>query len=250
MRLSLVSRISLTAKPAHTDPEAVAKQLFSRVKRRVLAVLKVHHGKDLEAVFAQEVTEEDEDLWGQIIDEEEQEELHQAQLQGRAVVPPVDNIRKCVCSLSPLPRGKTGSPCAPAACRSTSSSWPPWSTLSTCARRASCRVAASPRPSSTASRATSAPSVRPSRTHPVSRCWVKGLTRWRRSLADHRRVQREQELHTMHATLASLRDNMRYLGDQITSYHVYIDQSMAGIQKKRCAQQTQCLLPATRGALS
>jgi len=85
--------------------------------------------------------------------------------------------------------------------------------------------------------------------HLVSRCWVKGLTRWLRSLADHRRVQREQELHTMHATLASLRDNMRYLGDQITSYHVYIDQSMAGIQKKRCAH-AHCLLPATRGILS
>jgi len=52
--------------------------------------------------------------------------------------------------------------------------------------------------------------------------------------ADHRRVQRQQELQTMHATLSSLRDNKRYLSDQINSYHVYIDQSMAGIQKKSC----------------
>jgi Ras GTPase-activating-like protein IQGAP2/3 len=36
----------------------------------------------------------------------------------------------------------------------------------------------------------------------------------------------------MHATLASLKDKKRYLEDQIKSYHVYIDQSMAGIQKK------------------
>jgi hypothetical protein len=36
----------------------------------------------------------------------------------------------------------------------------------------------------------------------------------------------------MHATLSSLKDKKRYLEDQIKSYHVYIDQSMAGIQKK------------------
>lgn len=38
----------------------------------------------------------------------------------------------------------------------------------------------------------------------------------------------------MHATLTSLKDKKRYLDDQIKSYHLYIDQSMAGIQKKRC----------------
>jgi len=36
----------------------------------------------------------------------------------------------------------------------------------------------------------------------------------------------------MHASLASLRGKQKYLDDQIKSYHVYIDQSMAGIQKK------------------
>lgn len=51
--------------------------------------------------------------------------------------------------------------------------------------------------------------------------------------ADHRRVQRQHEIGTMQATLASLRAKKSYLQDQIKSYHVYIDQSMASIQKKR-----------------
>ena len=47
----------------------------------------------------------------------------------------------------------------------------------------------------------------------------------------------------MHATLAALRDNKRYLSDQINSYHVYIDQSMAGIQKKRYVPHRSLVLP-------
>ena len=54
----------------------------------------------------------------------------------------------------------------------------------------------------------------------------------RNSLTDHRRVQRQAELQSMHASLASLHGKQKYLEDQIKSYHVYIDQSMAGIQKK------------------
>ncbi|SCV68238.1 BQ2448_359 [Microbotryum intermedium] len=48
----------------------------------------------------------------------------------------------------------------------------------------------------------------------------------------HRRVQRANELSTMQATLTSLRDKKRYLLEQTKSYHVYIDSSMASIQKK------------------
>lgn len=36
----------------------------------------------------------------------------------------------------------------------------------------------------------------------------------------------------MEGTLASLRSKKTYLNDQIRSYHEYIDQSMASIQKK------------------
>lgn len=82
------------------DPEAVQKQLFSRAKRRVLAILKVHHGSDLEAVLAQQVTEDDEDLWARLVDEEDEEEQRQAQAQRRPVVAQLDDIRKCVSAFS------------------------------------------------------------------------------------------------------------------------------------------------------
>lgn len=49
----------------------------------------------------------------------------------------------------------------------------------------------------------------------------------------HRRVQRQNEMTTMNATLASLSTKQKYLNDQIDSYNVYIDQSLASIQKKR-----------------
>lgn len=50
--------------------------------------------------------------------------------------------------------------------------------------------------------------------------------------ADHRRIQRSAEIQTMHDTLTSLRSKKTYLVDQIRSYHEYIDQSMASIQRK------------------
>lgn len=37
----------------------------------------------------------------------------------------------------------------------------------------------------------------------------------------------------MHATLLGLQEKKQYYTEQLDSYHVYIDQSMAGIQRKR-----------------
>jgi Ras GTPase-activating-like protein IQGAP2/3 len=76
------------------DPDAESKRLFNQAKRRVLAILKVQHGNDLEAVLAQQVTPEDENAWVVIVEEEEEEERRLAHAQRRAVVPQMDDIRK------------------------------------------------------------------------------------------------------------------------------------------------------------
>ncbi|GAA5951462.1 hypothetical protein JCM3765_005942 [Sporobolomyces pararoseus] len=168
------------------DPEAGNRQLFNLAKRRVLALLKVHHGNDLEAVLAQQVTPEDEDTWARIVEEEEIEEQRQAAAQRKTVILQPDDIRSL-----------------------------------------------------------SFHQLKVQTLHDIVQLRQIGLV----SKADkyqailnaialdirnkhHRRVQRQAELQSMHASLASLHGKQRYLEDQIKSYHVYIDQSMAGIQKK------------------
>lgn len=75
------------------DPAAGTKALFNEAKRRVLAILKVHHGADLEAVLSQPVTAEDEDTWARIVQEEEEDERKQAYERGRNYLPPANNLR-------------------------------------------------------------------------------------------------------------------------------------------------------------
>ncbi|GAA5964914.1 hypothetical protein JCM21900_000018 [Sporobolomyces salmonicolor] len=168
------------------DPEAPNKHLFNLAKRRVLAILKVHHGNDLEAVLAQQVTDEDEDTWMRIVQEELVEERHQAQLQRRAVIPQSDDIRTL--SFHEL-------------------------------KMATLRDIVQLRQIGLVSRADRYQAILNAIAHDI------------RS-KHHRRVQRQNELQSMHASLASLNQKERYLEDQIRSYHVYIDKSMAGIQKK------------------
>ncbi|BGP03561.1 iqgap-related protein [Rhodotorula toruloides] len=170
----------------HEDPDAESKHLFNQAKRRVLAILKVQHGNNLEAVLAQQVTPEDEDAWIRIVEEEEEEERRLAHAQRRAVVPQMDDIRNM--SFHQLKM------------------------------------------------ATLSDIVELRRTGMVAKndkyqAILNAIAHDIRS-KHHRRVQRQNELQTMHATLSSLKDKKRYLDDQIKSYHVYIDQSMAGIQKK------------------
>ncbi|GEM11050.1 ras GTPase-activating protein [Rhodotorula toruloides] len=170
----------------HEDPDAESKHLFNQAKRRVLAILKVQHGNDLEAVLAQQVTPADEDTWIRIVEEEEEEERRLAHAQRRAVVPQMDDIRNM--SFHQLKM------------------------------------------------ATLSDIVELRRTGLVAKndkyqAILNAIAHDIRS-KHHRRVQRQNELQTMHATLSSLKDKKRYLEDQIKSYHVYIDQSMAGIQKK------------------
>ncbi|CEQ42089.1 SPOSA6832_03856, partial [Sporobolomyces salmonicolor] len=179
------------------DPEAPNKHLFNLAKRRVLAILKVHHGNDLEAVLAQQVTDEDEDTWMRIVQEELVEERHQAQLQRRAVIPQSDDIRT---SLPPPP--------------------PPLCSLSFHElKMATLRDIVQLRQIGLVSRADRYQAILNAIAHDI------------RS-KHHRRVQRQNELQSMHASLASLNQKERYLEDQIRSYHVYIDKSMAGLQKK------------------
>ncbi|GAA6016992.1 hypothetical protein JCM11491_006122 [Sporobolomyces phaffii] len=168
------------------DPEAGNRQLFNLAKRRVLALLKVHHGNDLEAVLAQQVTPEDEDTWARIVEEEEMEEQRQAAAQRKTVIPQPGDIR-----------------------------------------------------------ALSFHQLKVATLHDIVQLRQIGLVskvdKYQAILnaialdirnKHHRRVQRQAELQSMHASLASLHGKQRYLEDQIKSYHVYIDQSMAGIQKK------------------
>jgi Ras GTPase-activating-like protein IQGAP2/3 len=96
---SFVPSLSLVANKSFADPNAGNKALFNQAKRRVLGILKVHHGADLEAVLAQVVTREDEEAWLRIVQEEEEEERRQAHAQRRNIVPQADDIRRFVSSL-------------------------------------------------------------------------------------------------------------------------------------------------------
>ncbi|GAA6039162.1 hypothetical protein JCM8097_000443 [Rhodosporidiobolus ruineniae] len=192
--LTLATRLS-----PQEDPEAGTKHLFSQAKRRVLAILKVHHGNDLEAVLTREVTQEDEDLWAQTVQEEEMEERRRAQAQRRAAVPQLDDVRNM--SFAQLKMA----------------------TLSDIVQL---------RKLGLVSRDDKYQAILNAIAHDI------------RS-KHHRRVQRQHELQTMHGTLSSLKDKKRYLDDQIKSYHDYIDQSMAGIQKK---SKKRIVLPWTQQA--
>ncbi|KAL8293711.1 hypothetical protein RQP46_000412 [Phenoliferia psychrophenolica] len=86
--LTLMTRIQ-----TNDDPEAGRKAVFNQAKRRVLAILKVHHGADLEAVLTRSVTEEDEDAWARVVQEEREEEHRQAQQQRRRIMPTANDIR-------------------------------------------------------------------------------------------------------------------------------------------------------------
>ncbi|KAK4704775.1 Ras GTPase-activating-like protein IQGAP2/3, partial [Phenoliferia sp. Uapishka_3] len=86
--LTLMTRLQ-----ANDDPEAGKKALFNQAKRRVLAILKVHHGADLEAVLTKAVTEDDEDAWARVVQEEREEEHRQAQQQQRKMIATANDIR-------------------------------------------------------------------------------------------------------------------------------------------------------------
>ncbi|GAA5865578.1 hypothetical protein JCM8547_007655 [Rhodosporidiobolus lusitaniae] len=179
--LTLATRLS-----PQEDPNAGTKHLFNQAKRRVLAILKIHHGNDLEAVLTREVSQDDEDAWARIVEEEEMEERRRAHEQRRPVVPQLDDIRNMRFAQLKM------------------------ATLSDIVQL---------RKLGLVSREDKYQAILNAIAHDI------------RS-KHHRRVQRQNELQTMHATLTSLKDKKRYLDDQIKSYHVYIDQSMAGIQKK------------------
>ncbi|GAA5820880.1 hypothetical protein JCM11251_001859 [Rhodosporidiobolus azoricus] len=168
------------------DPNAQSKHLFNQAKRRVLAILKVHHGNDLEAVLARQVTPEDEDAWHYIRQDEEMEERRRAQLERRAIIPQTDDVRNM--SFAQLKMA----------------------TLGDIVQLRNLGLVS-----------------RDDKYQAILNSIAKDIRNKR-----HRRVQRQNELQTMHSTLTSLKDKKRYLDDQIKSYHVYIDQSMAGIQKK------------------
>lgn len=85
-----------------SDPDAAPKAFFNLTKRRVLAILKVQHGADLEAVLALPVTAEDEDGWLRVVEEEEEMETERMADQRHLRNPslpalgPIDDIRSYV----------------------------------------------------------------------------------------------------------------------------------------------------------
>ncbi|KAM0790472.1 hypothetical protein ACM66B_003348 [Microbotryomycetes sp. NB124-2] len=171
---------------ADEDPHAESKLLFNQAKRRVLGVLKVHTGNDLEQVLAQTVTVEDEQTWSELVEEEFEEERQQARAQRRNVIPQPDDIRRL--TFHEL-------------------------------KMATLQDILQLRQKGVISKADKYQALLDSIAHDI------------RS-KHHRRVQRQNEISTMQATLTTLRNKKKYLEDQIQSYHVYIDQSMASIQKK------------------
>ncbi|GAA5972838.1 hypothetical protein JCM11641_003965 [Rhodosporidiobolus odoratus] len=168
------------------DADAVNKRLFNQAKRRILAVLKIHHGNDLEAVLAQHVTSEDEVAWSRIVEEEEMEERRRAHAERRAPAQHVDNIHNM--AFAELKAAALGD---------------------ILQLRKLGRVS------------------RDDKYQAILNAIANDI----RS-KHHRRVQRQNELQTMHRTLNTVKEKKRYLDDQIKSYHVYIDQSMSNIQKK------------------
>jgi hypothetical protein len=76
------------------DPQAALKALFNKTKRQVLAILKVHHAADLEALLAKPVTEDDEDAWGTVVMEDIDQERRQAAEERRRYVESFSDIQK------------------------------------------------------------------------------------------------------------------------------------------------------------
>lgn len=211
-----------------SDPKADSKALFNQAKRRVLSILKVHHGSDLEAVLVKPVSAEDEDTWAGIVEEERQEERRQVREQRHTAVPRLNDIRSSVLSspfgfLALLTLIDLQSHLYTT--QATNLAGRPQITTSW-SRRSGRQV-----PSSSECYRYR----HPSQTWVVSHFSLPlSLIRAPPTDPDHRRLQRQHELSTLRDTLTSLREKKGYVQDQISSYHVYIDQSMSSIQKKRC----------------
>ncbi|KAK4049279.1 iqgap- protein [Microbotryomycetes sp. JL201] len=178
--------LTLTTRLRADEGKWIYKLLFNQAKRRVLGILKVHTGNDLEQVLAQTVTADDETLWSELVEEELEEERQQARAQRRNLISQPDDIRRMT-----------------------------FHQLKMAALQDILQL----RQIGVISKADKYQALLDSIAHDI------------RS-KHHRRVQRQNEIATMQATLTTLRTKKKYLEDQIQSYHVYIDQSMASIQKK------------------
>ncbi|KAM0752532.1 hypothetical protein T439DRAFT_287203 [Meredithblackwellia eburnea MCA 4105] len=179
--LTLMPRIH-----ANDDPEAARKQLFNQAKRRVLAVLKVQHGANLEDVLTKVVTEDDEDAWARAVQEEREEEHRQAQQQRRRILPTAGDIRDL--SFHQL-------------------------------KKATLQDIVQLRKEGLVNRGDKYQALLDAIASDITN---KG----------RRRVQRQNELSTMHSALASLKDKKKSLDDQKDFYNNYIKESMTSIQKK------------------
>lgn len=204
------------------DPDAAKKALFNQAKRRVLAILKVHHGADLLDVLTQPVNDEDEDAWLRIVEEEEEQERRQAYEQRRPIIPPIDDIRKCV-------RFR----CFPQEPRLIPSSSLTFAQL----KAAALQDVIALKKAGLVSDADKyqailnaiAFDIRSKRASAFSFLFSSQLVLT--FCADNRRVQRQQELSTMRSTLASLDAKKRNLDETIGEYNKFMEASMKTIQK-------------------
>ncbi|GAA5869494.1 hypothetical protein JCM3774_001467 [Rhodotorula dairenensis] len=170
-----------------SDEETESKQLLQQTKQRVLAILKVHTGSDLESVLACHVTVQDEDEWASVVDDMIAHSGSKSRLpSGRPLAEETDDIFGM--SFHQLKMA----------------------TLSDILRLRQTGLV---------------------RKDDKYQSILNGIAHDMRS-KHQRRIRRQREIATMHATLLGLQDKKQYYTEQLNSYHVYIDQSMAGIQRK------------------
>ncbi|GAA5985464.1 hypothetical protein JCM10908_006986 [Rhodotorula pacifica] len=182
--------LALAASSGLAEEEGIgSEQLLRQTKRRVLAILKVHDGVDLESVLARNVTEEDEDEWLRVVDNMSNQAASRSRLpSGRPLVDEADDILSYSMSFHQLKMA----------------------TLGDILRLRQLGLV-----------------TKDDKYQSI----LDGLAHDMRS-KHQSRLRRQKEIATMHNTLLGLREKKQYYAEQIESYHVYIDQSMAGIQKK------------------
>lgn len=179
--LALVTGSSLS------EEETTSKRLLQQTKQRVLAILEVHDGADLESALARSVTAEDEDEWARVVD------LMTSQAGSKLRLPssrPVGEDANDIFGMS-FHQLKMA-------------------TLGDILHLRQLGLV---------------------RKDDKYQSILNGIAHDMRS-KHQKRIRRQNEITTMHATLVALREKKQYYTEQIRSYHVYIDQSMAGLQKK------------------
>ncbi|KAF8195779.1 hypothetical protein K438DRAFT_1968278 [Mycena galopus ATCC 62051] len=174
------------------DPHAEEKTLWIQAKRGVLAVLRVQPGPDLEAALLLKVTQAEEDLWNDILDAEEEQEIAQFSHNRRQ---PSTTVGDSAYRLDNI--------------RELSFSAVKYSTIKVLLQLAEMGKV--------------------SRTDGFQGILnaIAGDVR-----SKHRkRIQRQQEMESMNEALRQLSESKKQLEEKIKSYHSYVDNTMQTMQR-------------------